>query len=131
MDKQNGCHIYRYRLSNVAFWLDQTNFKDTNQKPWDTTTSWMAYCEKRCEPGILEKGRLPTKRIYISFGKNKIKKRPTGLNGHLSIRDFTLTSCQRSSYLHINRSIIEWIKNNNGRGKLQYNHLICTYCIYM
>ena len=24
-------------------------------------------------------------------------KRPTGLNGHLSIRDFTLTSCQRGS----------------------------------
>ena len=34
-------------------------------------------------------------------------KRPTGLNSHLSIRDFTLTSCQRESYLYINRPIIE------------------------
>ena len=34
-------------------------------------------------------------------------KRPTGLNGHLSIRDFTLTSCQKGSYLYINSPIIE------------------------
>ena len=30
-------------------------------------------------------------------------KRPTGLNGHLSIGDFTLTSCQKGAYLHINK----------------------------
>ena len=34
-------------------------------------------------------------------------KRPTGLNGHLSIRDFTLTSCQKGAYLYINSPIIE------------------------
>ena len=34
-------------------------------------------------------------------------KRPTGLNGHLSIGDFTLTSCQKGSYLYINSPIIE------------------------
>ena len=34
-------------------------------------------------------------------------KRPMGLNGHLSIRDFTLTSCQKGSYLYINSPIIE------------------------
>ena len=34
-------------------------------------------------------------------------KRLTGLNGHLSNRDSSLTSCQKSSYLHINRSKIE------------------------
>ena len=32
-------------------------------------------------------------------------KRPTGLNGHLSIRDFTLT--YKGSYLYINNPIIE------------------------
>ena len=37
----------------------------------------------------------------------KRNKRPTGLNGHLSIRDFTLTSCQKGSYLYINSPIIE------------------------
>ena len=36
-----------------------------------------------------------------------LNKRPTGLNGHLSIRDFTLTSCQKGSYLYINSPIIE------------------------
>ena len=34
-------------------------------------------------------------------------KRSTGPNGHLSIRDFTLTSCQRGSYLYINSPIKE------------------------
>ena len=34
-------------------------------------------------------------------------KGPMGLNGHLSIRDCTLTSCQKGSYLHINSPIIE------------------------
>ena len=33
--------------------------------------------------------------------KNNLNKRPTGLHGHLSIRDFTLTSCQKGSYLYI------------------------------
>ena len=37
----------------------------------------------------------------------KKNKRPTGLNGHLSIRDFTLTSCQKGSYLYINSPIKE------------------------
>ena len=32
-------------------------------------------------------------------------KRPTGLNGHLSIRDYTLTSCQKDSCLYINSPI--------------------------
>ena len=31
--------------------------------------------------------------------------RAKGLNGHLSIRDFTLTSCQKGSYLYINSRI--------------------------
>ena len=33
-------------------------------------------------------------------------KRPPGLNGHLSIRDFTLNSCQKGAYFHINSPII-------------------------
>ena len=45
-------------------------------------------------------------------------KRPTGLNGHLSIRDFTLNSCQKGAYLHINNPIIIIkIKINNCIGK--------------
>ena len=34
-----------------------------------------------------------------------VNKRPTCLNGHLSIRDFTLT--EKGSYLYINSPIIE------------------------
>ena len=52
--------------------------------------------------------------LFVSIWHNK---RPTGLNGHLSIRDFTLTSCQKSLYLHIN------IKNNYGIEKQHHNHL--------
>ena len=48
----------------------------------------------------------------------KYYKRPTGLNGHLSIRVFTLNSCQKGAYLHINSPIIIIkIKINNCIGK--------------
>ena len=50
-------------------------------------------------------------------------KRPTGLNGHLSIRDFTLTSCQKGSYLYINIPIIEQMKINHGKGMQHHKHL--------
>ena len=40
-----------------------------------------------------------------------LNKRTTGLNGHLSIRDFTLNSCQKGAYLHINSPIIIINKN--------------------
>ena len=51
----------------------------------------------------------------------KINKRPTGIKDHLSIRDSTLNSCQKGSYLQFNRPIIEHIKINNGsKGKLHY-----------
>ena len=40
-----------------------------------------------------------------------LNKRPTGLNGHLSIRDFTLNSCQKGAYLHSNSPIIIINKN--------------------
>ena len=46
------------------------------------------------------------------------------MNGPLRIRDSTLTYCQKGSYLHINRPIIEQIKINNGGGKLHFNPLI-------
>ena len=45
--------------------------------------------------------------LLTEFEFNLLNKRPTGLNGHLSIRDFTLTSCQKGSYLYINVPIIE------------------------
>ena len=37
----------------------------------------------------------------------KKNKRLLGLNRHLSIRDSTTTSCQKGSYLNVNRPIIE------------------------
>ena len=61
-------------------------------------------------------GDLVKNKNYISFFPSCsiqfriqwiFNKRPTGLNGHLSIRDFTLTSCQKGSYLYINNPIIE------------------------
>ena len=38
-------------------------------------------------------------------------RRPKGINGHLGIRDFTLTSCHKGAYLYINSPIL--IINNN------------------
>ena len=58
-----------------------------------------------------------------------LNKRPTGLNGHLSIRDFQLTSCQRGSYLYINSPSQ---KINDGIGKQHHNPLTqqqSTCCI--
>ena len=52
----------------------------------------------------------------LEIYKYGLDKKPTGLKDHLSIRDSTLTSCQKGSYLHINRIIIEQININNGRG---------------
>ena len=62
---------------------------------------------------------------FISFNSfNPLNnKRPTGLNSHLSIRDFTLTSCQKGSYLYINSPIIEKMKINYGIGKQHHNPL--------
>ena len=45
--------------------------------------------------------------IWFSGSRKKINKRPKGLNGHLSIRNSRLTSCQKGSYLHIRCPIIE------------------------
>ena len=45
--------------------------------------------------------------LYVQTDISFLNKRPTGLNGHLSITDFTLTSCWRGSYLYINSPIIE------------------------
>ena len=46
-------------------------------------------------------------KVWLNWPIGSQDKRPTGLNGHLSIRDFTLTSCQKGSYLYINSPIIE------------------------
>ena len=50
-------------------------------------------------------------------------KRATGLNCHLSIRDFSLTSCQKGSYLYINSPIKEEMKINKGIGEMHHNPL--------
>ena len=66
----------------------------------------------------------------VCFNKSRSKvsvasvnKRPMDLNGHLSIRDSTLTSCQKGSYLQINSPIKFKIIINNDRVKLQCNLL--------
>ena len=46
--------------------------------------------------------------------------RPTGLNVYMDIRDFTLISCQKHSYLHFNSKL----KSNNGMEREHYNTLI-------
>ena len=46
-------------------------------------------------------------KLAHKYRQSKKNKRPSGLNGHLSIRDFTLTSCQRCSYLYINSPVID------------------------
>ena len=59
-----------------------------------------------------------TNRWFIEVYKRISNKRPTGLNSHLSIRDFTLNFCQKGAYLHINSPIIIIkIKINNCIGK--------------
>ena len=45
---------------------------------------------------------LMSTKITVYFNK-----RPTGLIGHLSIRNFTLTSCQKGSYLNNNSPFIK------------------------
>ena len=58
-------------------------------------------------------------------------KRPRGIKGYLSIRNFSLTSCQKSSYLHISSHIIEKIKINNGIKEQHYNPLIQQQSMYI
>ena len=50
------------------------------------------------------KSIIKSYRYYGNYMIGYNNKRPTGLNGHLSIRDFTLNSCQKSAYLHLDRS---------------------------
>ena len=61
------------------------------------------------------------KKLCKHYQTIRTNKRPIGLNGHLHIRDFTLTSCQKGSYLHINSPIIEYIKINNDVAKQHHN----------
>ena len=61
--------------------------------------------------GSIHVGLVASKNIWHFLLKIKNNKRPTGLNGHLSIRDFTLNSCQKGAYLHINSPIIIINKN--------------------
>ena len=48
---------------------------------------------------------------------DKLNKRPKGVDGHLSIKDSSLTSCQKGSYLHISCPIIEKNKNQQWHRK--------------
>ena len=59
---------------------------------------------------------IHVKKLPFPF-KPKKEKRPNGLNGHLSIRDSTLTSCQKGSYWHISCPIIEYNRNQQWHRK--------------
>ena len=69
---------------------------------------------------------LPMVILFCSIPKNvqisnaKENKRPTGLNGHSSIRDLTLTSCQKGSYLY-QQPHQNLININGGKGKQDHN----------
>ena len=45
--------------------------------------------------------------VSIHYNYTVLNKRPTGLNGHLNITDFTLTSRQKGADLHINSPILQ------------------------
>ena len=60
--------------------------------------------------------------IYLN-SYNYINKRPNSLNGHLSIRDFTLNSCQKGAYLHINSPIVI-INKNQQLYRKQHSNLL-------
>ena len=69
-----------------------------------------------------------SQRVSFSIAKSCINtsifdNRHRGLNGHLSIRDSTLASCQKASYLHSNRIIIEKINNCLGKQHYIFNPL--------
>ena len=62
------------------------------------------------EIGLVSGGSLFAWLLNISATKYMVfylNKRPSVLYGQLSIRDSTLTSCQKCSYLYINSPIIE------------------------
>ena len=69
-------------------------------------------------PQIFDLGGLKIPICTFSSSKNVIEipeqewnelklQRPTGLNGHLSIKDSTLTPSQKGSYLHTNKLVTE------------------------
>ena len=62
------------------------------------------------------------------YHNKRHNKRHKGLNRHLSIRDSTMTSCQKSSYLHISCPIIQqWHK----KAALYSLHIIAINVMYI
>ena len=59
----------------------------------------------------------------------EVNLRSTGLNGHLSIRDFTLTSCQRGSYQQPHHRIN--IKGLKGHNDVELSRRIIKYATVM
>ena len=88
--------VFSPALSTLIYFLHSCNLRQLLCKTW--------------------KCLAPRLYLWILILKFTQDKRPTGLKDHLSIRDSTLTSCQKGSYLHINGIIIEQININNGRG---------------
>ena len=78
-------------------------------------------------------GRKFSTRNSISFEiqlKNN-NKMPTGLNGHLSIRDSSLTSCRKCSYRYISTVHHRINKNQQWHRKAAYQSLNSTIAINM
>ena len=62
--------------------------------------NWLLYSREEGEnvKRLLTNRPQAIRKAHLSFQCRLANKRPTGLNGHLSIRDSTLTSCQKGSY---------------------------------
>ena len=59
---------------------------------------------------LMVKGRITSEGLLVIIKDNLILNEITGLNDSLSIKD---SSCQKGSYFHIDRPIIEQTKINN------------------
>ena len=87
------------------------HWMDANQSDYLMTQ----YCKEVAALKIqntIKGGHIYLILTLLSFIATQSPKINKGLfNDQLSIIDYTLTSWQKGSYLHINRPIIEWIKS--------------------
>ena len=97
---KNGSIIYIYRSRSYIWKLDKTI--------WSVNESLLIFWMSGFSEFLQEQNNVSTCNEYNScryerskvFKRTKLKKRRIGLNGHQNIRDFTLISCQKGSYLH-------------------------------
>ena len=114
--------IARYRLKMVRrslglFWTKYLIWLEKNVEITSLgIKTWNIHvlCHKHTQTASLSLKFIYTWTVFTQFAQNSYygqssiilckfsrkNKRPIGLNGHLSIRDSTLTSCQKGSYFH-------------------------------